>query len=404
MEQANRTTETGRKLFLLSYVLVLVRILLSTSTLTAYFDAQSVLFKYVFRVAALLPIAAKFLTQDRFSPSAFLVYLLFGGVCLSGCLMSGSFVLLDFAVLAVGMHGLELRDAVRTFFYTASAVYALLFLLSITGVIENFVSYRDDIPRYAFGTGYATDFAAMLFYIELAHAYLKRGKYSFADLCVWTAAALFVYVFCNARLDFALILLFALSMFVLSRRKAPLGSSFTRACLLAAVPVLCFGSIALHIFYTPENAFLEQLNTALSGRLYYGNVAIKDYGFSLFGQKIVMQGWGFDPQGWDEALGYYYVDCGWLSVALSFGVFMPLFLCACFLSVMRREFRMGKSGFVLPLILLFISVTSTVDQHIFDVGYDPFLLCAGWVLLRMAVFVHDVKFAPPRKTAKRTEP
>ena len=88
-----------------------------------------------------------------------------------------------------------------------------------------------------------------------------------------------------------------------------------------------------------------------------------------------MQGWGFSLEEWDENLGYYFIDCGWLSMALRFGVLFPIFLCISFMTVSKNAFK--NKDYTLPIILLFLSVTSIVDHHVTEIGYNPFLIVLG---------------------------
>lgn len=372
-EQAvNRTTELGRKLFYAAYFLMLVRTLLTSSMLCVYIDIDGIFIKYVLRIAFWLPIIIKFITQDTFSERTLLRYALFICVFTAALYFSRRYILIDIAILVVGVHGVPLKSAVRLFFYTASVICGMLFFMSLAGIIENYVNYTGDRPRYAFGSTYATDFAATLFYIELAHAYLKGKKYNVLNFLFWIAVSFFVFYFCVARLDFVLIFCTAWAMLGVAYIPKLFSSHFVQTVLWIAIPAFFLLSFILHIAYTPNSAFLSWLNNQLSGRLYYGNLAIKDYGFSLFGQYIKMQGWGFTMEEWDPKLGYYFVDCGWLSIALQYGVIIAVFTCAVFTVVSRRSLNAGDC--VLPVILFFLALTSIVDHHMFQYHYDPFLL------------------------------
>ncbi len=388
----NRTTKLGRKLFYASYILMLVRMLAVNSTLSAYFDPSDITFKYILRIVSWLPILLKLITQDRFSLHTLFSYGFF--VCFISviCFMTRGFELTDLAILVVGVHGVPIKNVVRVFFYTASAICGLLFVLSLGGVIQNYVNYAGDKPRYAFGNVYATDFAATLFYLELAHAYLKGKKYNVLNFLFWIAASFFVLHFCVARLDFVLIFCFAWVMFLVAYVPKFFSFRAVKTMLWSLIPIFCIGSILLHILYTPSNDFLEWLNQLLSGRLYYGNRAIGDYGYSLFGQKIKMQGWGFTTKEWDAELGYYFVDCGWLSVALRYGIFMAAFVCITFTVVSRKHLKANDC--VLPVILFFLALTSVVDHHILEYQFDPFLLVLNAGLCTEKIRAKAVTRAP----------
>lgn len=382
MTAADRTTKRGEAIFSAAYFLLLLRALLLASTLSAYLDVDGVLMRYLWRIAAYLLIITKIVTQDSYSGRRLFVYFLFAVLTAAGLLVNRAFVLIDLCLLILGSHGVPLKKIVRLFFYTASAVCAALFVMSLAGIIENYTTYADDIPRYAFGSVYATDFAAMLFYLQLAHAYLRKRDYTLLTFLFWVAVAAFVMTFCRARLNFILILGFAAAMYLKALFPRLFGSRGVQNFILLLFPVTCIGAILLHALYDPENLILFRLNEQLSGRLQFGQQVFLDRGIHLFGADFEMQGWGFSREGWDEALGYYFVDCGWLSMTLRYGILMTVFVCVSFLLVARSEFREGRT--TLPLILLFLCITSIVDHHILEVGFDPFLPVLGLGLAQMA--------------------
>lgn len=396
METVNRTTELGKKLFYASYILMLVRMLIANSTLSVLLGADGIFFRYILRFAFWLPILFKFITQDRFSDRTIISYGIFACAVVLVAFFNRSFGLVDLAILIVGVHGVPLRRAVRVFLYTAGIVCGVLFFLSLAGVIENYTTYAGLRERYAFGNVYATDFAATLFYIELAHAFLKGRNYNFKNFIFWLAASFFVLYFCMARLDFALIFCVAWAMLFVAYVPKLFTFRAVKGALWLSIPVLCILSILLHLLYTPQNAFLAWLNGLLSDRLYYGGMAIDDYGFSLFGQSIKMQGWGFSTEAWDAELGYYFVDCGWLSVALQYGVVTLIFLCTAFTVVSRRELKRGE--YVLPVILFFLALTSVVDHHLLEYNFNPFILVLNAGLCAETRRVRTVRAVVPERT------
>lgn len=375
INSSNKTNLTGKKLFYVAYFILLMRLLLLNSTLAQYLDVGSAFYRYFFRLIAYLLIAVKVLFFDRYSKKVLLVYVFLGVYFVISLFFNKYLMLLEIFILVIGSHGVELKSIVQEFFYVASVTCAMLFILSICGVIENHIAYAGDIPRYSFGNIYPTDFAASLFYIQLSHAYIRKKDYNFLTFAFWVLVAFFVLQFSRARLNFTLILCFAVVMYLKSLFPGIIKNSVIKKLIIWAVPVFCLLSIVLHYKYTADNAFLSWVDRALSGRLYYGNQAIEDYGFSLFGNYIKMQGWGFSLEEWDEKLGYYFVDCGWLSMALRFGVLFPIFLCISFMTVSKNAFK--NKDYTLPIILLFLSVTSIVDHHVTEIGYNPFLIVLG---------------------------
>lgn len=378
MGKADATTEWGKSLFYLSYTLILVRALLYASTFMVYLSWFPRIVDYIWRIVTWLPIFVKFFTQDTFTLRTLERYAVFACIVLICTAFGFSTQLIEPLIVIVGVHGVGMKEAVRVFFYVASFLTAVLFVLSLFGAVENYLTWRGDTPRYAFGAVYATDFAARLFYLELAHAFVKRKKYHIADFIVWACVALFVLLFCDARLDFILILAFACVMLLLRYVPKIFSHPATGTVMQVAVPILCLLAISLHFFYTSSDALFLKLNELLSGRLYYGRYGIDQYGFSLFGQPVQMQGWGFSLTDWDETRGYFFIDCGWLSMTLTFGVFAPVFFSAFLGEVSGRYFAKGTA--IIPVICLFLALTSMVDHHLPEIANDPFLLLASLIL------------------------
>lgn len=375
IQNVNETTKLGKELFYIAYFIFLTRALLQNSTLAVYLNVNSSFYHYGLRFIACIFILIKICFCDRFSIKVFFAYAVLVAVTFV-CIAINTYVLLfEIVALAMGAHGVSLKSVVKEFVYVASVICGLLFILSLCGIIENHIAYAGDIPRYSFGSVYPTDFAALLFYIQLAQAYLRKKEYTLKTFLFWVLIALFILKFCRARLNFSLILIFAAFMYLKKLFPQAKKNKFVQKLFVWAIPACLIFSIAIHLVYSADNNLLDCIDKLLSGRLYYGHKAIDDYGFTLFGKYIKMQGWGSSLVEWDSELGYYFVDSGWLNMTLRFGLITSVFICASFVIVSQNAFK--NSDFVLPIILLFLSITSIIDHHVLEVGYNPFLIVIG---------------------------
>lgn len=375
---ANKTTELGKRLFFVAYLILLLRAFLQNSTLAVYLNVDSIFYRYIFRLFAYIPIAIKIIFCDKYSQKVLYAYIIVTIVFTFSILFNRWLAVLEIILIAIGAHGLDLKYVVKEFFYVASIMCAFLAALSLCGVIENHIAYAGDIPRYSFGSVYPTDFAACLFYIQLSHAYIRKKGYTFITFAFWVLVAFFVLKLCRARLNFALILAFSVFMYLKTLFPNVLKNRIMSKIFIWAIPACFVLSLILHGAYSAENSLLSWLDRALSGRLYFGHRAIEDYGYSLFGKHVVMQGWGFSLAEWDSELGYYFIDSGWLNMTLRYGIIMSLLICISFMTVSKNAFRI--QDYVLPIILLFLGITSIVDHHVLEIGYNPFLITIGMAI------------------------
>lgn len=372
MQSKDRTSQSGELIFCAAFFLMLCRARLYASTAVVYLDDYPAIGQ-IWRGIVYALILFKLFTQDRYSLQRLLLNFSLGILLTATIFFHRDYGILDLTAILLGAHGVPLKKSVAVFFYTVLFLTAFLMLLSLTGAIENFVTHTDDgNARYSFGAAYPTDFAATVFYLQLSAGYLFRKKYPLIKLLFWVGVSVFLYFFCHARLDCILIIAFALVMYLNACLPAFFRRDGVQRTMLVLVPALCLGSVLLHMLYSPNDPFTEKLNELLSGRLYYGNRALFDHGFSFFGADIPLQGNGFTTEVKDESLGYYFVDCGFLLIALKYGLVLLVVISAAFLSAMRTE--SVRSQATLSVIILFLALTSTVDHHLLEIGFDPFLL------------------------------
>ncbi|MCI8988138.1 MAG: hypothetical protein HFK05_00105 [Clostridia bacterium] len=377
------TTYLGRNIFYLAYFILLLKNLIDHSTIQVIFPTESFLYHNIFRIVSYSLIILKLFTQDRVLIKHFAIYITV--IALSGIvfLASDEGYVIDIAILVVGAHGVNLKSVVKLFFVFASIATIVLLFLSITGLILNYKvngNYNgEEVVRYSFGSTYPTDFAARIFYIEMAYSFLRRNKHNVLYLVFWLAIGVFIWVFCRARLNTFLIIIFALAVFINAQFPKFYKFKIIRLSMMYSMIIFCVGAILLHALYSPDNAVLFKLNNLLSDRLRLGKIGVDDYGFSLFGKIIEMNGNGFSADKVDVTKGYFFIDSGFLKIALTNGIVYLIFFIIAFTVVARKAVK--NDNVVLAIIISFLALTSIVDHHIVEVGYNPFIFVISDVLL-----------------------
>ena len=369
------TTYIGRYLFYIAYSILLFKNLIDHSTIQVFFSTESSLYNNIFRIISYSLILIKFLTQDRTTIRK--LFLFAGLILLSGVvfLYSDEGYVIDIAVLVFGAQGVDFKRIVKMFFIFTSVATVILMLLSISGIILNYTISGEyggkELVRYSFGSTYPTDFAARIFYVELAYSYLRKNKHNFLYLLFWVASGLFIWFFCRARLNTILIICLAAAVFLNAVFPKLYKNRIMKFVLIYSMIICCVVAILLHLQYSANNTVLYKINNVLSDRLHLGKTGIDEYGFSLFGKVIKMNGNGFTTSKLDWSKGYFFIDCGFLKIALTNGIIYLVFFVAVFTVAARGAVKSGN--IILGIIILFLALTSIVDHHIVEVGYNPFI-------------------------------
>ena len=231
-------------------------------------------------------------------------------------------------------------------------------------------------PRASFGIIYPTDFSAYLFYGSLVYCYIRKEFITYIEIGVVAALGIFVYVFCDARLNTVCLFLTA-AIFGYNKircnfakkagKQYEMNTAFSY--LLAVSTTLCaILSIVASIFYSSDNKLMLLADRIFNNRLRMGKKGIDLYGFSLTGQYIPMQGNGGTEK---EPLHYFFLDNSYMYVVLQLGL---IFLCIVLFGFMLIGFRARREkNWVLMGAIAIMSVKCIVEHHILEVMYNPFL-------------------------------
>lgn len=96
-----------------------------------------------------------------------------------------------------------------------------------------------------------------------------------------------------------------------------------------------------------------------------GKSGLKQFGLSLFGKDVPMEGMGGSLQ---HTKPYFFIDCSYLFVLLRYGV---LFLGIVFVIYGVTCYK-RREDTALMLTILLLAVSSAIDQHLLEEAYNPF--------------------------------
>ncbi len=332
---------------------------------------------YVFiKAVALILVAGKMIFFDRYTARSFWLMVCLLAVGALVIVSSGYTEAFFWIVMLLGAKDVPFKKILQIYLILSVSIVLLAFCASLLDVIQNLQYERDDgyIVRNSFGILYTTDFASHIFSIILVSFYLLKDRLRLYHYIVAVVLAALVYRFCYTRVDviciFLLIVIFAgVNLWERGRllsRKYRTGEKNTLVWRWF-MPIVAAIMFAVTYVYTPNNRLLHAIDSVLSNGLYYGNLGLQRFGFTLFGQDAPMEGFGYVVEHLKE---YFFVDCSYLYAFIRYGLLFLLIVLAVYV-LCCRKFR--KDYYFLAAIVV-VSVNCMIAHHLVELAYSPFAL------------------------------
>ncbi|WP_314319806.1 hypothetical protein [Paucilactobacillus nenjiangensis] len=362
---------TGINLYFFSFTIFVVASYLQT---TMYMEVISPHFFNYLQYVAITLLLFKLLFFQKYQINEMIISLIMLFVSLFVLLESTSFLPIYLSLYIIASADIDMFKIVKWYFWIAIIVLIFAFISSQFGIIKNLEYVRNGITRNSFGIIYPTDFAAHIFYICLAYCFLYFDKLNFAKYLVFTAVAIAVYVFCDARLDMISILLIIPVMIITkiinNKNKIDLFSW----CISF---ILAYLTIASTFLYQFNFNFLFSLDKVLSQRLSISSEGIEKHGIHLFGSHVVEHGWGgsgglLASQGDKPSFHYFILDSSFVRLFIIYGLLFAVLLIG--LITIASYTQTIQGNLVIVAIFLLIAISSVVDQHMIELAYNPFYL------------------------------
>ena len=281
-----------------------------------------------------------------------------------------------FAVILLGAKNVPFIKILKVYLLVTAAVLLSAFIASRLGIIEDLVYERWLAgERNSFGTIYPTDFAAHIFFLLCAGYYVIRKKLRTPHILLGGIVCATVYYYCLTRLDCISMALLLLGLWMMQYKGSWQNTSGFRCKVFDFLQEKApwFGTAGfivmylLSLFYMPNVAVLRFIDELISGRLQLGKQGLQEYGFSVFGQSVAMNGFGGSLIGPSD---YFYIDSSYLFVYLCYGaIFLALILFIHYSCCKKYT----ADGYYL-LILSVIAINCMIAHHMIDLAYNPFYL------------------------------
>jgi len=318
--------------------------------------------------------AIKYLSQDKSSKREKWLHLLLATSFVGSAIFSEYIFLLIPLFFILGAQNVPFRKLVQIYCIIAGTLMVVTIAGSQLGIVENLI-YGN---RISLGFNYPTDFAAHIFFFALAYCYLRKDRLTYIELAGILVLSIFTMIFNHARTNsICLFLTFAVFLYLkvrteVSSRK---GTDYKMSPNLSKVLVMSMPICAALIIgltflynYDPGLPFIRTIDKFLTGRLYWGNLGLEQYGIRLFGSTFDMVGAGGATAVKED---YFFLDSSYVLLLIRYGIMVFLSVITVFILSAKRAF--AEKDIVLLWILALISIQCTIEQHLLEMAYNPFL-------------------------------
>ena len=343
------------------------------NSMIGYDSALVSILASISRYIIILGVGLKIVMRKKLMAKLFILIVAFSLISLIIYFSSNAYLPLIIILLLVGAEGCSDQAIAKTYLLCTGSVIALSMVLSFFGIIEDRLFYRKLLGtmtvRHSHGMTYVTILAAYLFFISAVVIYLKK-KVQLIDFAVMFLVVAFMYITMDARLECVSLLALGLVILLLSSwisKNAIIRNVMVYSLIIAlAISFLLIG------LYMNNPGKYQALNLLLTNRLEYSAKVISDYGFSLFGSAMKMQGWG--TVNFNKEIGYYFVDSAYLNYSLQYGLIFTIGLCIFCTYI---NYKLNKENEVNLLILLtFAALHGIIMSSIFRANMNPLFVIA----------------------------
>lgn len=318
-----------------------------------------------------------YLLDDSSAVELFLETIIIGLSILSE-IKSHSNLILIMTLLVIAARSVDLNHLIYIYYIVGCIVITAVMLYSLIGIITNLSFHAADRPiRYALGIVYPTDLSAHVLFLILANVFLNRTRLTFRRYAVYLFILIATFKITDGRLSCTVGTLAIIAIILADF--AQNGHTICRyisSIYWVFIPAQAYLIIILSIFFSPSNKLFAKLDRLLSGRLYFGHEGIHKYGFHLFGNTIEEHGYGGVKgaqlfQG-KTNVGYFYIDSSYVRLFLMYGTIMALLVIIVMTYVALHATI--NNQFVFAAIILAVSSSCMVEQHLLELSFNPFLI------------------------------
>lgn len=253
-------------------------------------------------------------------------------------------------------------------------------ILSAIGAIQNYC--YDDVRGVRQSLGYLSYNypSKVVFFCIMYYLYLKKGKLKLIEISAMVICSVLYCIETNSRSTMYIIPFIIVLDFLLEKYHDKIFNLRYSFFICYTFVFMAVISIGVELFYMNEPEKLQVLDQWTTHRLSITANTINEYGWSLFGNRIVWTGVSNSFQAYSQ---YNFVDCSYINVLLNYGLIFTVCLIAGFTKLMKVA--LSSHNHRLILVLFAIALRSVIEPQLIDVRFNTF------ILLILPAYIHFSK-------------
>lgn len=366
---------TGQQLYLATFALYLCIAFLRNTTFNPYIGSK--IFNLISYLAVLL-LGLKILLYDNYTVRQLL---LIGGVFIIAAIswrLSTSNLILVMIMFILAAKNVSFREIIRWYFIINLILLISVVIFSSVGIIRDLVFVvKGRASRYALGITYPTDLAAHVLYLVLANIYLNYQQLGWRHYTFYLLLALVLKLVTDARLS-VICLVLTVPIVMIAKRASDHPGGMCQLLVSfywMITPLLAIITFIGTYFFDNQNKIFYKIDHILSGRLSYGRMALDSYPITWFGQHVIEHGYGGNAGlklSQNGSMNYFYIDSSYMRLIMISGLIMFILVLGIMMTISVRATICKE--YALVAIILVVTLSCTVEQHLLEVSYNPFLL------------------------------
>lgn len=289
---------------------------------------------------------------------------------------SGARVILISIMFILCARMIDLEVLCRFTFKMNTTMVLVVIILSIAGLIPGEIVSRGSMTRYSLGFASSNTLAMAVMKSVLLYYIARCGKIRFRNLIGMATSLLITYFFTGSRLFALISCLFCMLVAYAMLNHNAYTSKRVLVAGEAILPVMTIATLYYGSVYWIRHDELLKLNELFSGRLYFINYFLTNYGISTWGQKIE-----FTTVRESLASGgrWFSLDNSYAYALVCYGaVFFFVMAVAYLVEIFIMYKVQRKEIFIYLICMLVIGIT---ENGIFDVTFNFALLYLVKVLV-----------------------
>ena len=345
------------------------------NTSVIYSDASWLTAMYLFRNLLYLVLIGKIVFLSVYKKEEMIGVVIAGIIGFASLLGSGDFALFKLIIVIIAAKDVDFHKFVKVFAIIKGTAVMLTLLLWRIGILGT-LYYQDDKVGYynTYGFCHRNVLGANVAILCLAWFYLRYRRLKIQDIIVWSAVAAVFYRLASSRTSLLIMMITIVGVY-LFQEKEQLIMNYpkTRKILLWGFVSIVFLCILCTVFYVRYNFFWEIIDKIFTKRIRFAHYCFKEYGLSLFGQRIPFVS-SIQAQSGD--IDKLILDNAYMRALLYYGIIPGTLYLFSYFKALEMSFLKKDCALVVSLVIF--AVYGLSERYMLDICYQfPLIVACG---------------------------